>query len=227
MNTERRMDVIKQMEKRDITENTYENINLAAEAILQKVSQLLEKKTAVILAIDGRCGAGKTTLAQYLSRRENYSVIPMDHFFLPFERRSIERLAAPGGNVDYERFESEVLLPLQKKEAFSYFLYDCKKQMLTEKKEVLPGRITIIEGSYSCHPKLEGYYDLKVFLTVDEREQLRRIEKRNGQEGLVMFREKWIPLEEKYFTFCQTMEKSDMQFDTGDGTGKAVFNQLT
>jgi ABC-type multidrug transport system fused ATPase/permease subunit len=54
------------------------------------------------IAIDGMAGAGKTTLASLLSQIFNCAVIHMDDFFLPFEMRTPQRLAQPGGNVHYE-----------------------------------------------------------------------------------------------------------------------------
>lgn len=59
--------------------------------------------------------------------------------------------------------------------------------------------MTIIEGSYACHPRLRRSYDLRIFLTVDRQEQLERIRKRNGEEREEMFERIWIPLEERYF----------------------------
>ena len=58
----------------------------------------------------------------------------------------------------------------------------------------------IVEGSYSLHPTFGTYYDISVFSSVSPEEQLRRIEVRNGAEMLTMFRDKWIPMEERYFT---------------------------
>ena len=43
-------------------------------------------------------------------------------------------------------------------------------------------------GKCSCHERLEAYYDLKVFLTIDPIEQIQRIEKRNGSERRWNFR---------------------------------------
>ena len=44
----------------------------------------------------------------------------MDDFYLQPHQRTTKRLREPGGNVDYERFETEVLQPLLTGEAFSY-----------------------------------------------------------------------------------------------------------
>ena len=37
--------------------------------------------------------------------------------------------------------------------------------------------ITIIEGSYSCHPTLQKQYNMKIFLSVEPEEQINRIKK--------------------------------------------------
>ena len=49
----------------------------------------------------------------------------MDDFFLRPEQRTPERFSEPGGNVDRERFLSEVLLPLRQGEAVDYRRFDC------------------------------------------------------------------------------------------------------
>lgn len=51
------------------------------------------KKLPVILAIDGRCGSGKTTLAGMIAHRYKAEVIHMDDFLLRQEQRTPERLA--------------------------------------------------------------------------------------------------------------------------------------
>lgn len=135
----------------------------------------------------------------------------MDDFFLRPSQRTPERLREPGGNVDYERFLGEVLVPLRKGEPFVYRPYDCKTQALKEPVAVQQHPVNIIEGSYSCHPALWDYYDLHIFLTVEPSEQLRRIALRNGTD-LQMFQEKWIPLEEHYFSACQIEQHCELSF---------------
>lgn len=93
---------------------------------LEKVDSKLK-----VIAIDGRCASGKTTLAQ--------------------------RLEEPGGNIHYERLKEEVLPALKKPNAFYYNRFDCGKMCMEEKCAVSAGVIRIVEGVYSCHPYFEFY----------------------------------------------------------------------
>lgn len=182
---------------------------------VQKQLDELDKKERVIAAIDGRCGAGKTTLAEQLRKRNGFTVLHMDDFFLRPEQRVPERWDKPGENVDHERFLEEVLIPLTKGESFSYRPFDCHTQDFKEPVEVRPARITIVEGSYSCHPDLWGYYDLHIFLTIDKNEQLRRLTER-GRGSIEMFRNRWIPLEEEYFSAFQIEKRCELRFTMED-----------
>ena len=80
--------------------------------ICERIDGLLSEKQTVLVAIDGCCGAGKTTLAAILAEKYDCNVFHMDEFFLRPEQRTARRLAQPGGNVDYERFREEVLSSL-------------------------------------------------------------------------------------------------------------------
>lgn len=131
-------------------------------------------------------------------------------------QRTKERYEEPGGNVDYKRFEQEVLVPLKKGETVFYRPYYPPKWSFLETAEIAPCRVNIVEGTYSCHERLEAYYDLKVFLTIDPIEQIQRIEKRNGSEKAVEFQKKWIPLEELYFEKCRTRSRCDVCFTMCD-----------
>ena len=162
-----------------------------------------------LAAIDGRCAAGKTTLAQTLGGRYGWSVIHMDHFFLRPEQRTPQRLSVPGENVDHERFLEQVLLPLKAGKSFCYRPFDCHTLAFGEPIRVEPGPVTLIEGSYSCNRALWAYYDLRAFLTVTPQLQRRRIRERNGEEGLNVFLEKWIPLEEAYFARAELERRCD------------------
>lgn len=180
-------------------------------AVMEAAGKLLNGKRQIIIAIDGRCAAGKTTLAAHLQRHCDCNVIHMDDFFLRPEQRTQDRFKTPGGNVDYERFLKEVLLPIHHGESFSYRPYDCHTQSLKIPVMVQQKSVHVVEGSYSCHPALWDYYDLHIFLSVDQAEQLRRIMQRNRGTAET-FRQKWIPLEEQYFSAYRIEERCELRF---------------
>ena len=163
----------------------------------------------MLIAIDGRCAAGKTTLAETIKGIIPCNIIHMDHFFLRPEQRTKERFREPGGNVDYERFQEEVMLPLGRGEQFSYHVFDCKKMGFSSEIPVEPCGLTIVEGSYSCHPSLWKFYDLHIFMDIDTEEQRERIRKRDGESAFKVFRERWIPMEENYFENCHVREQCE------------------
>ena len=172
--------------------------------ITERIRDLLNKKDRLTVAIDGRCAAGKTTLAKNLQEIFDCNVIHADSFFLRPEQRTAERYATPGGNIDRERLLSEVLVPLSRGEEFYYSPFNCQTQTLDGKIYVPKSKITVIEGSYCCHPSLVDFYDLKIFLDVDKETQKQRILHRNKENSEAFF-EKWIPLEELYIN---TLDKS-------------------
>lgn len=167
-----------------------------------------------LLSIDGRCAAGKTTFAGELGEALNCVVFHMDDFFLSREMRTKERLDTPGGNVDYERFQKEVLIPLREgQERISFRVYDCKIDAF-KPQSINAGEICIIEGAYSNHPALWEYYDLHLFMDIFPDGQQSRIRKRNGDDGLAVFLNRWIPLEENYFKYYNLKDKCDYSFTT-------------
>ena len=77
---------------------------------------LLKEKISVlvgcgrtVIAIDGSCASGKSTLADEIKELFGGTVIQADSFFLPADMRTAERLSEPGGNFHRERFCDEVI----------------------------------------------------------------------------------------------------------------------
>lgn len=181
----------------------------AVKIICRRVEQLLQEKQTVLVAIDGSCTSGKSTLAAALARELDCNVFHMDDFFLRSQQRTAERLAETGGNVDYERFREEVLRPLKTGVPFSYHPYDCSTGSLKAPVAVEPRPIAIIEGTYSQHPYFEDPYDLRVFLKVSPEVRQNRILQRPAFLHRRFF-EEWIPMEHRYFRGFSVEEKSDL-----------------
>ena len=182
-------------------------------SLFTRIDKLMDELDHVLVAIDGDCASGKTTLAGLLAKIYDCNIIHIDQFFLRPEQRTEERLAEAGGNIDYERFNEEVLEKLKSGKAFSYRPFNCKSRDFDAPIMVQPAKLTIIEGSYSHLPTLANHYDLKVFLSIPEDIQLKRILKRNGEAMCKKFKSMWIPMEKRYAEVFDIRENSDLVFD--------------
>lgn len=178
----------------------------------KQIDTVLDTGKQIVIAIDGNCTAGKTTLASILERKYDCNVFHMDDFFLRPQQRTAERYAQPGGNVDYERFREEVLLPLKSGNSFSYRPFACKTFTLGERVQVKPKQLNIVEGTYSLHPYFENPYDLRIFLSVDDQTQKERVLQR-PPHLVERFFSDWIPMERLYFDTMRIPERADIRLD--------------
>ncbi len=180
------------------------NLMECGKGVMSTAEELVKKKreagdmSPVLIALDGRSGAGKTTFSGYMNALYRIPVISMDDFFLQADQRTEERYAKTGENVDHERFLEEVLIPLKETgkavyRPFSDVTMDFEEPVVVEDHDII-----IIDGPYSMHPDLVSYYDLKYFLTIDPVAQKARLIEREGIERTQEFLEKWLPLEEAY-----------------------------
>lgn len=177
-----------------------------------------EQDECLLIAIDGRSGSGKTYLAEYLknafvTQNVDTRVFHMDDFYLQPSQRTDERMEEIGGNVDYERFREEVLIPVFYGDTVNYRPFNCQTMEFCpeEMTEIRPGRLNIVEGSYSQHPYFGGAYALRIFMDIDPETQIDNIRNRIGDEAsrLEKFKTLWIPKEEAYFKTYKIDEQSD------------------
>jgi uridine kinase len=179
--------------------------------LLLAIDSRMAEKTMLTIAVDGPSGAGKSSLTAWLQRvYGDCEVFHMDDFFLTQDMKTEDRLRTPGGNVDWERFRDEIILPLKKGKPFSYRPYDCGTCTLKEPVTATPRRLNIVEGVYSLHPALREAYDMTFFLSIGKLEQSERILQRNGKRMHKRFLEEWIPLEDLYFREIGIIGKADL-----------------
>lgn len=178
------------------------------------IEEALQSKASVLVAVDGRCASGKTSIAEEFAVRFDCNVVHTDDFYLQPFQRTEERLSEAGGNLDRERLFNEVIKPLKNGGEVVYRPFLCSTMSFSDEIRLGHKRICIIEGSYSCHPELRACYDITVFVTTDKKTQQERILHRNGEEKLKVFLSRWIPMEEKYFEAFDVEKSADMIIET-------------
>ena len=189
------------------------------------IDKLLETQGQVTVAIDGCSGSGKSWLAELLAQIYSCNVFHMDDFFLPPQQKTAQRLAQPGGNVDYERFAAQIMAPLKKGEPFTYEKYSCQTGELLPTGLVPPRQLNIVEGVYSLHPALAEGFQFKIFLHVPRPVQHRRILQRSGEFLFRRFVEEWIPLEDSYFSALSIPSQCQLRLNTDFEEGTASIKE--
>ena len=190
--------------------------NITPESLISILAAALAQKPTkpLVLALDGRCGSGKTTLADGLARQFPASIVlHTDDFYLPPTQRVRGWEKTPCANMDLIRLRDEALRPAYEGQPVLYRAYSCRAGAYQPVQELAPQPLVILEGSYSHHPLLAGYETLQVFVTCSREEQTRRLQAREG-ERYANFAARWIPLEEGYFAQYHIEETTDLAVDT-------------
>ena len=178
--------------------------------IFRRIDILTGSNDRTIVAIDGRCGSGKSTLTELIGGIYDANIYHMDDFFLTARQRIKKRLKEHDANVDFERFEREVISGIKNKKPFQYNRYHCASQTFSFSDIVNPKPLNIIEGSYCMYPALTNNYNLKVFLDISQEKQKQRIILRNDEMLQQRFFNEWIPMENLYFNKYRIKEKCDV-----------------
>ena len=139
-------------------------ISLLAAALAQQPTKPL------VLALDGRCGSGKTTLANTLARQFQASItLHTDDFYLPPAQRIRGWEKTPCANMDLARLRDEALRPAYEGQPVQYRAYSCREGAYLPARELAAQPLVILEGSYSHHPLLTGYETLRVLNSLTTR----------------------------------------------------------
>lgn len=182
--------------------------------VLLRVQELYEREGRAVIALEGRCASGKSTLGARIGALFGAAVFHTDDYFLPSYIRTPSRMTQPGGNFHYERMAGEVIEPLRAGADIDYRPYRCAADYLGAAVHVPAPRLAVVEGAYSTHPFFGKYWDLSVFVSAAYEKRLVRLREREGEAGVFPFIDRWIPFEESYFAEFGVEKRCDLRIDT-------------
>ncbi len=157
----------------------------SVDEIVFRVEELRRDRSRVLIALDGRGGAGKSTLARELVRRIPRSAhVEHDWFHLPKDQVS------EGRRIDHERLIAEVISPFRSGARELRFLRynwgylagipDGYHETPISVRDV---DIVVIEGVETLHRSLASHFDLRVWVDTPPELSLERGMRRDIEEN--------------------------------------------
>src|SRR5215467_12659813 len=168
--------------------------------LLARLHALPRRRLTLLVGVDGRAAAGKTTFTRALAALDpGLDVIEMRDFALPAAARlgeGVEPAGRVAAGVDWRRLRGNVLLPLSRDQVARYQRYDAATDVMAEWRIVPVGGIVIVEGFYSCVKALSTFYDFRIWVECPLEVRRRRLVCENGSGSLL--ERNWPQAEEAY-----------------------------
>ncbi len=171
------------------------------------LKHIYQNNKKVLVAIEGKCTSGKTTICQNIDKDLPVTIIHADDFFLSDEKRKTHQ--GIGENIDYENL-SVLLKELKEKDKVTYQKYDCTNKVYINETIEHVNNLIILEGVYSYNKYLKSFFDYLIYLDIDENEQLKRLKVRSSSEKLQKFLDVWVPLENEYYSLFPIVSFADL-----------------
>ncbi len=180
----------------------------AAEAI-HAVAALAAARPGLttFVGVDGRGGAGKSTLAARLARATpGAAVVAVDDFSGP-------RVAA----WDWDRFARQVRDPLLAGQTAHYQRWDWDRDEGAEWHDIRPGVLVVVEGVSATRAEAGVPWELTIWVDAPRHVRLERALRRDGAAMLAQWTEVWMPSEEAYIAAQAPDQRADLVVPGIDG----------
>ena len=176
----------------------------------EKIITLIEQKlsgrnTPLLIALDGRSGSGKSSVAKIIANKFGATLIESDDFYCGREN-STWASCSPEEKVaqciDWRRLRAEVLIPLLEGKTAHYHPFDFKTGAKFAQHSVTlqPANIIILDGAYSARPELSDLIELKILVESADEIRRNRLLNREGITFMEEWHSIWDVAEEYYFT---------------------------
>jgi uridine kinase len=184
------------------------NLKSAADKVVFEISRLLKRKNPVLVALDGRSGTGKSTIAQVIASRVEGIIVLGDDFYSGGNDDAWSGFSAKekvDKVIDWQRMRAQVLEPLLAKKPASWHPLDFKPEIgwigwKDETVKLEPVPVILVDGVYSARPELSDLVDLAVLVEADDEVRRKRLVIREGQSFMDRWHKLWDSAEDYYFT---------------------------
>ena len=171
----------------------------------------------VFVALDGRSGAGKSTVAKLVNARAGALVIDGDDFYRGGDGAFWDALG-PAEKVDLVidwRRQRRLLERLRRGEPARWRPYDWEADdgRLAAEITALPADLVILDGAYSVRPELADLFVLRVLLDVPRAIRRDRLLQREGEHDRAEWEARWQDAEDLYFERLMPPDAFDLVVD--------------
>ena len=176
--------------------------------VVSEIHRLLRHKNPVLVALGGRSGTGKSTLAQAIASRVQGRIVLGDDFYSGGNDDAWQGMSAAEKvekGMDWQRMRTQVLEPLLAKKPASWHPLDFQPGIgwVGWKHETVilqPAPVILVDGVYSARPELADLVDVAVLVWANDEERRKRLDLREGQGFMQRWHALWDAAEDYYFT---------------------------
>ena len=182
-------------------------------------TRLMSTAGPVVVAIDGRSGTGKSTLAAQLATQFPAVVVPCDDFFaanIPAQGWAERSPAARAADcIDWRLLRCEAIEPLRAGRPGRWHAFDFARGAATDGTYArsatmtvcAPHRVVLLDGTYAARPELADVVDVAVLVEAAPEVRADWLRAREAAEFLVEWHARWDAAETHYFTTIRPREK--------------------
>lgn len=186
-----------------------------AAAAIARISSISQVTSPVIVALDGRSGTGKSTLATWMAAHLGGLRVDQDDFYAGGEIHEWRRLSArekADRVIDWRRVRNEVLQPLRQGQGATWrpFNWDTMIGLSPDTINVQPSNIIILDGAYSARPELADLIDLSILVTLPDDVRRERLRRREGEDFVSEWHAIWDEAEDWYFGIARPPGSFDL-----------------
>jgi uridine kinase len=194
------------------------DLKSAADKVVFEISRLLKQKNPVLVALDGRSGTGKSTIAQAITSRVEGIILVSDDFYSGGNDDAWSGLSARekvDQVIDWQRMRAQVLEPLLAQKPASWHPLDFQPQIgwigwKDQTVKLEPAPVILLDGVYSARPELSDLVDLAVLVEADDEVRRKRLVIREGQAFMERWHKLWDGAEDYYFTHIRPRSSFDI-----------------